>query len=251
MDNKKIFLISGLFSFLLYFSIFLMMLLYFIKNQEDIKRFKIEQKSVEVSLIEPPSIKKPKETKKSKTIEKKIEKKPIKKEKIKRKVGSKSPKEEVDISKLFSAVKTPKKVKKAEKIVKRKSTTTPSRFKGESIKKTESAKEILKKMNIKDVSRVLAKSKIESVEGEIDEYMSKVYEILYKYWLPSEESAGNRAKVKIIIDNEGNFDYRVLLFSASEIFNKELLEYLEYLKTKKFPIPKEGKREITVYFEAK
>ena len=60
-----------------------------------------------------------------------------------------------------------------------------------------------------------------------------------------------RPEVKIVIDSFGNFDYKVLLFSSSEIFNKELLEYLEYLKTKNFPLPKEAKREIVVYFEAK
>ncbi|WP_281950560.1 TonB C-terminal domain-containing protein [Nitrosophilus kaiyonis] len=247
MDNKKLFYISGFFSIFLYISIFILMLFYFVENQEILKKFNIKQKSVEVSLIEPQKIKKI-ETKK---IKKTGPKEKIEAKKTKKRVGSLSPKEEIDISKLFSTIKTSKKktIKKKAKPIKKR--TPPSRFKGESLRKKESAKEILKKMNIKDVSRVLAKASIESVEGENDPYMSKVYEILYKYWLPSQESAGNRAKVKIMIDSSGNFDYKVLLFSPSEIFNKELIEYLEYLKTKKFPIPKEGYKEITVYFEAK
>jgi len=227
------------------------MFFYFIENKEIIKKFSIKQKSIEVSLITPPQIKKSNILTKPKKVVKKEKLDIVKKEeKIKKKVGSKSAKEEVDISKLFSTIKPTKKVKKKKKIQKKKS-TPPSRYKGESIRKKESAQEILKKMNIKDVSQVFAKANIESVSGEKDPYMSKVYEILYKYWLPSEESAGNRAKVKIVIDSSGDFDYNVLLFSNSEIFNKELLEYLEYLKTKKFPTPKEGKKEISVYFEAK
>ncbi|WP_187647052.1 TonB C-terminal domain-containing protein [Nitrosophilus labii] len=250
MDNKKLFLISGAVSIAIYIAVFLAVLLYFLKTQETLKKFTIKQKSVEVSLVEAPKFKKIIEQKKDKI---KKSEKPVKnkKQKVKKRVGSKSPKDEVDIAKLFSTIKTPKKSKK--KIVKstKKSSTPPSRFKGQNIRRTESAQEILKKMNIKDVSRVLAKSNIEAVNGEDDPYLSKIYEILYKYWLPSQESAGNRAKVMIKIDFNGNFDYNIIFFSSSETFNKELVEYLEYLKTKKFPQPKEGKKEITVFFEAK
>ncbi len=250
MDNKKLFLVSGAVSIAIYIVVILAVLAYFLKTQETLKKFTIKQKSVEVSLVEAPKLKKIHKEKKN-NIKKSEKPAKKRKQKIKKKVGSYTPKEEVDIAKLFSSVKTPNKSKKKIEKTTKKSATPPSRFRGQSIRKTESAQEILKKMNIKDVSRVLAKSNIEAVNGEDDPYLSKIYEILYKYWLPSQESAGNRAKVRIKIDSKGNFDYNVLFFSSSKTFNKELVEYLEYLKTKKFPPPKEGRKEITVYFEAK
>jgi len=244
--DKRFFLISGLFSI----SIYLLTIaigLYFLNNLDQLKKFAIKQKSIEVSLLEAPKIKKEFNNKKE---VKKVKKSQVENKKTKnKKVGSRSPKEQIDISKLFSTINKSKKVKNSQNS--KKSSFQPSRFKGEGSKKSELAQNILKKMDIKDVSKILAKTNIESVDGEYDQYFSKIYEILYKYWLPSQESAGNRAKVKIIIDIDGKFDYNILLFSSSEVFNKELVEYLEYLKIKKFPAPKDGKKEITVFFEAK
>ncbi len=244
MDRKRLFFVSGLLSISIYLLIFLFMFWYLYNKNEELKKYAIQSKSVEVSLVEPPKQKRSqkisKSSKKSKVERKKTEK-PVKKE------GSSSAKSGVDIEKLFSSVKTPRKSGSTSP----KKSSSPSRLKGEGFKNRKSAAEILKSMNIKDIGRELANRSIRAVEGESDPYLSKIYEILYKYWLPSQESAGNRAKVKIKIGPEGDFDYTVLLFSGSETFNKELVEYLEYLKTKKFPPPKEGSKDIVVYFEAK
>lgn len=242
MDNRKIFLISGIFSISVYITILLSIFFYFLANQEIIKKFSIKQKSLKVSLVEMPKIK-------NSITHKKIIKE---KKEIKKKIGSKRAKikeeNENSIKNLFSMVKTPKKTKKI--VTKKPKNLMPSRFKGESERKKESAKEILQKLNIKNVSKILAKTDIKAVKGENDPYWSKVQEILYKNWFPPQESAGNQAKVEIFIDRLGNFDYKVLLFSNNELFNKELLKYLEFLKTKKFPSPNEEKN-IIVIFKAK
>ncbi|WP_200762432.1 TonB C-terminal domain-containing protein [Nitrosophilus alvini] len=254
MDKKKIFLISGFLSFAVYIATLTIMVLFFIKKEENLKKYSMQKKkSIEVTLLTPE--KKKQLPKKAIPAPPKPKKKAeIKKEKPKpkpKKRGSRSPKREVDISKLFSTVDT-KKIKKIKKTEpQRKKSEPPSRFKGKSAKPEKKAEELLKRLEIKDIQRSAAAKSIQSVEGENDPYYAKIYEILYKYWYPSEESAGNKAKVKIIIDEYGNLDYDVLLYSNSEQFNKELNEYLEFMKTKKFPVPKEGRKEIVVYFEAK
>lgn len=241
MDNKKIFFLSGFLSLIIYILLFLSIIFYFLKNQEIIKKFSIKKQGLSVSLVDMQKIEPKKIHKKS------IRKKHTINSLTKKKKGSISPKEKgEDINKLFSKVKVSKKIDK--KVIK-KSRTIPSRFKGEG-EKRELAKDILQKLNIKDASKISDKKGIEPVEGENDPYWSKVYEILYENWMPSEDSAGNMAKVKIFIDQDGNFDYKVLLFSDSEIFNQELLEYLNYLKSKKFPPPKE-KKDIIIIFKAK
>ncbi|BCD67786.1 hypothetical protein NitYY0918_C0693 [Nitratiruptor sp. YY09-18] len=158
--------------------------------------------------------------------------------------GSQSPKIKApDIKSLFASLKIDQKTKAKEP---KKSAQKPSRFKGKGGKK---AQELLKKLDTEQLP-TLSHHSVKAVKGKKDPYLQKVYKILYGLWLPSKESAGSRAKVLVIIDKYGNFDYKILQSSQNEIFNSELKEYLERLKQREFPIPKE-KREIVVFFEAK
>ncbi len=239
MDKKFAFIISGIFSITIYILFFSLIIFYFFNKQEIVKKFAIKSKSIEISLVQMPKI-----------DQKSLHKKSVKKKRsVKKKIGSKSPKSTPieDIKNLFSKIE----IKNSEnkKIIQKEQNMPPSRFKGES-QKRKKAKDILKNLNLKDVKSVVASKEIKAVTGDNDKYYSKIYKILYENWFPSPDSAGSSAKVKIFIDRYGNFDYKVLLFSNSEIFNKELVQYLEFLKTVSFPPPKENK-EIVVYFEAK
>jgi hypothetical protein len=54
----------------------------------------------------------------------------------------------------------------------------------------------------------------------------------------------------VIIDNLGNFDYTITKLSNDTIFNQQLKEFLEFMKTKKFPPYTEGvKTEIEIEFK--
>ena len=164
---------------------------------------------------------------------------------IKKATGSQKAKKASDIKELFSTIKTPKQTKrKAKKHSKKKE--APSKYKGHGGKR---AKELLKKLHFQE-PKLASKKSIKSVSGKQDPYLQKVYKILYAHWMPSELSAGNRAKVLIQIDKYGNFDFKVLQFSQSEIFNAELQDYLERMRQEQFPTPKRN-REFIVYFEAK
>ena len=196
------------------------------------QKIQIDAQAIDVFIESP--------TKIQKTVPvKKIEKSSVPKQK---KHGSSSPKQRSsDLKNLFAKLDT-----KSLKKQKPKRSETPSRYKGRGGKK---AQELLKKLKLKEFEPK-SKRSIKSVEGKQDPYLQKVYKILYSYWIPSKESAGNRAKVLITIDRYGNFNYKVLHYSSSEIFNQELKEFLEAMKMHEFPHPRQ-KRTITVFFEAK
>ncbi len=225
-------LFAFLLSLLLYLLIILFFLNYFIKDK--VHKIEIKAQSIDVYITEP--------TQKAKVVPQKIE--PHKKPEApkKKKSGSSSPKPKVLVSDLFSTVKTEK--------VKAKKESTPSqevsKYRGHGGKK---AKKLLEKLRLKEY-QPSTKRMVKSVTGEKDPYLEKVYKLLYTYWMPSKLSAGNRAKVQIIIYTDGHITYKVLRYSSSDIFNQELDQYLQMLQSYTFPTPKKT-RTIVVYFEAK
>jgi hypothetical protein len=150
-----------------------------------------------------------------------------------------------NINELFSTIKSNKGIEqKSSDIVK---SITPSRLKS---KKSSEAKKLLSQLKIDDRDFKGAKKSIKSVKGEKSEYLEKIYKILYENWIPSKYSAGYSAKVRIYINKEGTFDYEIVTLSNSPAFNKELKEYLQYLKRVSFPKPKKS-QTFLVKFEAK
>ncbi|BCD60061.1 MULTISPECIES: energy transducer TonB [unclassified Nitratiruptor] len=232
MDRFTLGIFSLTLSIALYLLIVLGVLHFF--TQENPTKIAIKAQSIDIMISEPK-----KEMKKVVT-KKRVEKKSTPKKH--KKSGSKSPKKRANIKNLFASLDT--KSLHAE-TPKRKSTEV-SRFKGKGGKK---AQKLLEKLQLKEFQPAQEKS-IKSVEGKQDPYLEKVYKILYTYWIPSKESAGAQAKVKIIIDTQGNFDYKVLQYSNNETFNEELDEYLQAMKSEHFPKP-DQKRELTVLFVAK
>ncbi len=222
-------------SFLLALLVYIFLVLFFLNQFFDLRKpQKIEIKAQAIDVF----IQTPTKTQKVVPV-KKIEKSSAPKPK---KRGSSSPKQRSsDLKNLFAKLDTKSLTKQ-----KPKRSETPSKYKGRGGKR---AQELLKKLKLKEFEPK-SKRSIKSVEGKKDPYLQKVYKILYSYWIPSKESAGNRAKVQITIDRYGNFSYKVLQYSSSDIFNQELKEFLEAMKMQEFPHPRQ-KRTITVFFEAK
>ncbi|BAF70325.1 energy transducer TonB [Nitratiruptor sp. SB155-2] len=226
----------GLFSFTLSVAIYLLIVLglFHFFNEENPTKISIKAQSIDVMISEPK-----KELKKV-VAKKRVEKKRIPKKS--RKSGSQSPKKRANIKNLFASLDTRSLQTKTPK----QKSAEVSKFRGKGGKK---AQKLLEKLQLKEFQPAHEKS-IKSVEGKKDPYLEKVYKILYTYWIPSKESAGAQAKVKIIIDTKGNFDYQVLQYSNNETFNEELDEYLQTMKSEHFPKPAQ-KRELTVLFVAK
>jgi len=223
--------VAFILSVALYF--FLLFSIFNIVSENRVKKIRIKESAVDVYL---------EDINKIKTPVKKVEK--SSKTKSEKSASPSAKKvESPNLKELFSSIKgkrySPKSVTSPKKI-------TPSRLKS---KKSKEAKKLLKELNSNTQSGG-AKKSIKSLSGEKDEYLEKVYKILYTNWIPSKLSAGNSARVKIFIDRYGNFDYKIVSSSPSPTFNQELGDYLEYLKTLTFPKPKERK-VLTVRFEAK
>jgi len=214
-------------SLLFYGAVLTLLGLYFF-DQERFRTIQIQEQAIDVVVMESapkPTPTPPKSSKKSPST---------------KRPGSSTPKHRPSIQELFAGVK----VEKRKKIPRSKS--RPSRLKGANEAR---AKELVSKLDIKEYTPP-SKRSIKSISGEKDPYLQKVYKILYSYWAPSLQSAGNSAIVKIFIDRYGNFSYTILRPSASALFNEELQSYLESLRQVPFPAPKED-RSITVRFEAK
>jgi protein TonB len=215
----------------------------------DSKKIQIKSKELDVYIVEANGIKKspkksaaikksPKRVRRKKRVVRQYSKKRGSRSMKSRKVTRPNPK---DIRHLFSNI-DPKKFTKSNP---GRTGSAPSRKKG-----LGAAQELVKSMQLQDLVLEDAHKAIKSVEGEVDPYLEKVYKILYENWVPSSLSAGNWAKVKIVIDIDGSVSYKVIQWGQSTLFNEELKSYLEYISTLLFPLPKR-KRVFTVKIEAK
>ncbi len=227
--------ISFFVSLIFYFVIVGFLITHF-TNSQSIKKIEFKAQSIDVYLS-PPTPKPQKVLPKKPPKPKPQKRMPAKKE------GSSAPKRSSSLKDLFASVDT--KRLKSHKTPRKKS-VRPSRVRGEGSKK---AQKLLDRLRLKEY-QPSAKRSIKSIQGEKDPYLQKIYKILYMYWIPSQLSAGNRAKVKITIDSNGQMRYKVLRYSSSEIFNQELDRYLQIMRMQTFPKP-DRSREFVVYFEAK
>ncbi|SMC09934.1 TonB C-terminal domain-containing protein [Nitratiruptor tergarcus] len=234
MDKNLFKLIALIVTVILYGAVLFFFLDYFFEHEAP-KKIAIKAQAIDVMIEEK------RDTKKVVPIKKVAPKAAPKKKQAK---GSPAPKSTPKIEDLFASLNTKKLAKKRATVHKRAS--TPSKYKGKSGKK---AQKLLKKLKLQDI-QLTSKKSIKSVSGEKDPYLEKLYKILYTYWMPSQLSAGNRAKVKIFIDRNGRFTYEVLQYGQNEIFNAELDDYLQRMQMQRFPLPDRPK-EFIVYFEAK
>lgn len=65
--------------------------------------------------------------------------------------------------------------------------------------------------------------------GVEDGYKSKVKSIL-NGWSAQSDFAGNKAKIKFVIEPSGRFEFDVISISSNEEFNKGLIQYLKQLQ---------------------
>ena len=229
MDKFIIQVLSFIIALLLYILIVLFMLQQFFSEQKP-KQLEIKAQSIDVYIQTPhKSVPKPVMQMQKSTPRKSAQKH-----------GSSSPKKSQAIKNLFAQIKTSAPKKRTPKRA-----SHPSRFKGTGGAK---ASELLKKLQLQ--TTLPSHKSIKSVSGEKDPYLQKIYTILYSNWMPSKMSAGNKAKVRITIDTNGNFSYKILEPSESALFNEELQSYLENMSKQHFPPPPKQK-EFVVYFVAK
>jgi len=138
---------------------------------------------------------------------------------------------EPTIKDLFSDI-DPNKLKKDDGI-KKVENKVQSRKKSEdsSSKAAKEASDIIKSLKI-DQNPTAPKSQM---TGTYDPLMGAITKQIQRRWQSYKADSTNLAKVKVMIDQAGNFSYEILELSYNEEFNAKVKECLEKLTTEKFP----------------
>ncbi|WP_300361083.1 TonB C-terminal domain-containing protein [Hydrogenimonas sp.] len=253
MDKRGLFFFTGGAAAFLFYFVLILLLIIFFNDYKKSKRYvpKVSE-SIEVSLMQmPPAKPKPQPVEKKEVKPKTKAKTPAVAKK-----SSASPKQPTKprpkaIASLFKGVKIkePTDTSRAARLA----NAPKIRYKAtskEEKREQKRAQQLIRDINLSKPSiRMSSKA---SGQGEVDAYMSKLYEILYGSWQPESVYAGSAATVRLTIAPDGEFEYRLLYPSDNQGFNESLIEYLERLKHKKFPSHKRGRElVIDVEFKAK
>ena len=138
---------------------------------------------------------------------------------------------ESNIKDLFSDIDSTK-LKKDDGI-KKVENKVQSRKKSEasSSKAAKEASDIIKSLKI-DQNPTAPKSQM---TGTYDPLMGAITKQIQRRWQSYKADSANLAKVKVMIDQSGNFSYEILELSYNEEFNAKVKECLEKLTMEKFP----------------
>jgi len=120
----------------------------------------------------------------------------------------------------------PKPIKKAENKVQSRKKSEAS-----SSKAAKEASDIIKSLKI-DQNPTAPKSQM---TGTYDPLMGAITKQIQRRWQSYKADSANIAKVKVMIDQSGNFNYEILELSYNEEFNAKVKECLEKLTAEKFP----------------
>ncbi|WP_456389341.1 TonB C-terminal domain-containing protein [Hydrogenimonas sp.] len=246
--NFLYFFIGGIASILFYLLIIALFFAFFNDRRNATHYVPNRSQSIEVSIMQAP--KKPHKAKmmkrKQKESVKSLKKRATKstpKPPARRKSTSKA------VASLFATVKTSKPVGASR--ASRLANAPKIKYKPTenfSSKESKRAREMIKDLNLSKPSiNISSKS---GGKGEVDKYMTRIYEILYSSWQPDRIFAGVHATVRMKIAPDGKFDYTILYPSDNQAFNESLIEYLKQLQSKGFP-PRKGDKELVVDVEFK
>jgi len=237
-QEDRYFIISGFISFLT-FLIALSLFTIVIFHQSSVDTFALQKDnyisvSINMDTITPTkNDAKPKE-----------EMTPIQKPKVEETTESVSeiestPDVETDVSTLFDDVWTQsadtKVVKKEKKIDAKRLAAIEKRIKTKSTTKSQKASETLKQLELVKPSIEMAGSS-KSTAPVVNEYLAKIHAQVKSMFYPPASTEGESAKVRIELDAYGSLvRYRILVASASDLFNEEVKRLEQRLKQVKFP----------------
>jgi len=239
MDNRGLFFIVGGISALFLYAILFFILFFYFNEHKRAKQFVLKNtNSLEVSIIQTPS--QAKKTHKNKTVLKRYSKPPAENGGASL-TSTKYSRSSKSIATLFKGVEVDKpqfssflQMANAPKI----------RYKPVSNvnKKQSNAKNLVDNLKFSNLDIKLRSQS--SGSGYIDEYMSKIYKIIFDSWHPDVLFAGLHAKVLVEIYPDGTFRYKMVNPSDNQSFNNSLVKYLNQLQNKGFPPHKSGRRLV-------
>ncbi len=251
-SDKRLFFIGGIAASLFYL-LLLLGLVYFFNEYKRSKRYvPAKTESIEVSILQQSSQKpKPKPIPAAKREQKKQIKLPVEKKHSATAAKITAASKPKAISSLFEGIKASAPVESGS--IARLANAPKIKYKATSSKErkvTQKASRLVRDINLsRPEIEITSKS---SGIGEVNEYMSKLYDKIYKSWQPQAIYAGEQAKVHLRIAPDGSFEYTLLYPSDNQGFNQSLIEYLDRLKMEKLPPRKEGGLlNVDITFKAK
>jgi len=246
-SDKRLFLIGGIAASLFYLLLLFALILFFNDYKRSKRYVPKKSETIEVSILQQSS-KRPEP--KPKPAVKREQKQQVKLP-ARKKISATAPKSVAvpkpkAISSLFEGIKASAPVESSSAA--RLANAPKIKYKASSSqeqKSTQKASQLIKDINLSITSK-------SSGIGEVDEYMSGLYEKIYRSWHPEAVYAGEQAKVQLRIAPDGSFDYSLLYPSDNQGFNQSLIEYLDRLKREKLPPHKRGETlDVDIEFKAK
>src|SRR5574344_1721626 len=215
MQNNSSFIISGIIAFFIYFSICFLVMYYIFSPIKESINITPSSTTIELDMIE--------EIAEKKMVERKTEK--IVKEEVVEKSTSASNEKKPDLKSLFANVKK---------------SIDPKRFKSKFEKEKKSSNIKIDKLLEDEKTATDSKLKSSAKGDKSDDYASKIYEIL-QAGAPISQDTKVLAKVIIMVDENGKFDYKIQKASSDEGYNEALKSYLDTQRGVPYPIPPNGK----------
>lgn len=248
MANKQELIYSAIASISIYIILILSFLVY-VKTSE-VKKINASVKTTVLQLdviLESNVDKKEKITIKSIVKNKEIAKKVVKK------TTSVSVKQRSNLKSLFANVKTDIKKVSKNKVLNVKNSSIASRFKSKFEKEKKTKNIVLSKLSEKVESKTNNKNiMMDKAKDKQDPYYTKIYQILSNRWNPTIFADDLKAKVSIIIFNNGIFSFKFIQYSGNDGFDKQLKAFLNNETQKNYPISPLNKTvNIEISFQSK
>ena len=93
---------------------------------------------------------------------------------------------------------------------------------------------------------------MDKTKDKQDPYYTKIYQILSGRWIPTIFADDLKAKVNIIIFNNGKFSFKFIQYSGNDGFDNQLKAFLSNETQKSYPISPLNKTvNIEISFQSK
>ncbi|WP_456403442.1 TonB C-terminal domain-containing protein [Hydrogenimonas sp.] len=248
--ERRYFYIGALAAVAFYLLLLLLLILFFNDYKRSKRYVPKKSQNIEVAIVMQSS-KKPEPKRRAQKERKRKVKAPAVKKPAPAAPKTSTPAEPKAISSLFKGIKADRPVESGSAA--RLANAPKIRYKASA--ETESKKRVEASRLVRDINLSRPQIDITSKSsgiGEVDEYMSRLYDRIYRSWQPEAIYAGEEAKVRLHIAPDGSFDYSLLFPSDNQGFNQSLIEYLDRLKREKLPPHKRGETlDVDIEFKAK
>jgi len=248
MDNKQELIYSAIAALSIYIILILSFLVYVKTNEVKKINAAIKSTVLQLDIIIDTNTKiKEKITLKSTVKNKKIAQKVVKK------TTSTSVKQRSNLKSLFANVKTNIKNTSKDKVLNIKNSSIASRFKSKFEKQKKTKDIVLSKLSEKIETRTDNKNlTMNKAKDNQDPYYAKIYQMLSTRWIPTIFVNDLKAKVNIIILNNGKFSFKFIQYSGNIGFDNQLKEFLNNETQKIYPISPTNKTiNIEILFQSK